>query len=264
MALKEEMEQQGNWLFKYRGTLPLIILLVGLSVFVFDNLHSKSEGKGMLYGDAYKIACMAVCLLGLAIRMVTIGFAPRNTSGRNTTGQLADVLNCKAIYATVRHPLYLGNFFMWLGICMLTFNFWFIVAFCFMYWVYYERIMFAEEQFLSRKFGQNYTNWAANTPAFLPRPSQWKTTDQYFNWKKIIRQEKNGVTAIFILLFLFDFTGYYIHTGSFTLEVNFWLLACIGSGLLYLFIKMLRDKTNLLLENAPPSQKFAEREPLSV
>ena len=38
MALKEELEKQGNWLFKYRSFLPIGILFVGLIVFIQTNL----------------------------------------------------------------------------------------------------------------------------------------------------------------------------------------------------------------------------------
>jgi len=83
--------------------------------------------------------------LGLFIRAYAVGHTPANTSGRNTKEQLADELNTTGIYSMVRHPLYLGNFFMWLGAAVLTKNGWFIVAFILLYWIYYERIMFAEE-----------------------------------------------------------------------------------------------------------------------
>jgi len=39
MALQEEMEKQGNFLFKYRGYLPLIIVAVGLAVFIEPQLN---------------------------------------------------------------------------------------------------------------------------------------------------------------------------------------------------------------------------------
>ena len=35
MALQEEFEEQGVFLFKYRGSLPIIILLAGFAVFAF-------------------------------------------------------------------------------------------------------------------------------------------------------------------------------------------------------------------------------------
>jgi len=101
-----------------------------------------------------------ISLCGLAIRVYTVGHTPANTSGRNTAGQLAESLNTTGIYSLVRHPLYLGNFFMWLGVALLIANFWFVIAFVFAYWIYYERIMFAEEQFLRTKFGPTYVEWA--------------------------------------------------------------------------------------------------------
>lgn len=69
-----------------------------------------------MFESTWAWSCIAVSLFGLLIRAVTIGFTPKGTSGRNTKeGQVAEVLNTKGIYSVVRHPLYLGNYFMWLG-----------------------------------------------------------------------------------------------------------------------------------------------------
>ncbi len=100
---------------------------------------------------------------------LTVGFAPKNTSGRNTAaGQMADELNVTGIYSIVRHPLYVGNFFMWLGPVLFLRSVWFTIVFCLVYWLYYERIMFAEEQFLRRKFGDAYDKWSEKVKAFIP------------------------------------------------------------------------------------------------
>jgi len=200
MALQEEMEKQGNFLFKYRSWLPLLILLVGSLVY----LSAVHQGKIDYNSDltrAYQLAALAVCLLGLLIRIYSVGHTPKNTSGRNTKGQLAEELNSTGIYSLVRHPLYVGNFFMWLGIGVLTQNTWFVVAFIFIYWVYYERIMFAEEQFLRKKFGDSYLEWAENTPAFIPNFKNFRRPALSFSWKKVLKKEKNGVFAVFLLSF---------------------------------------------------------------
>lgn len=39
MALLEEFEKQGNWLFRYRGVLPLIILAVGAFIYIRAELN---------------------------------------------------------------------------------------------------------------------------------------------------------------------------------------------------------------------------------
>ncbi len=166
MALQEEMEKQGNFLFKYRGYLPLIIVAIGLAVFIEPYLN-VIDIFALKYSTIQFIG-LFISLIGLFIRAYAVGHTPANTSGRNTKEQLADELNTTGIYSTVRHPLYLGNFFMWLGAAILINNGWFVVAFILLYWIYYERIMFAEEQFLRRKFGSAYTDWADKTPAFIP------------------------------------------------------------------------------------------------
>jgi len=33
MAIQEELEKQGLWLFRYRGVLPVIILVIGFLLF---------------------------------------------------------------------------------------------------------------------------------------------------------------------------------------------------------------------------------------
>ena len=59
-----------------------------------------------------------------------VGFTPRGTSGRNTKeGQVAESLNTLGMYSMCRHPLYLGNLLMWLGIVMYMGHLWFAVAF---------------------------------------------------------------------------------------------------------------------------------------
>lgn len=108
MPLKQELETQGNWLFRYRSFLPIIVLALGLGVFI-QNVLLKNDNDCSLF---FEMLCLAVSILGLIIRVYTVGFTPHNTSGRNTkAGQVADELNTTGIYSTTRNPLYLGNFF---------------------------------------------------------------------------------------------------------------------------------------------------------
>ena len=248
MALQEEMEVQGNYLFKYRGTFPIIILILGFVIFLQTIMHKKDFPETNAFMDSYYIyLCLFISLFGLYIRIYTVGHTPANTSGRNTEGQLADTLNQTGIYSTVRHPLYLGNFFMWLGVAMLTENLWFIVAFLFIYWVYYERIMYAEEQYLRKKFGLTYTNWASGTPAFLPRFSQFIKPSLPFSWKKVLKKEKNGLVAVFMLFFFFYASGQYILGKKID---NFFLFyGCVISIVMYLVLKYLKKYTKIFDED---------------
>ena len=245
MALREEFEEQGKWLFRYRGVIPILILLIGAIVYLKTRMSpGYEESPYILY---YETLCLLISFLGLAIRVYTVGHTPRNTSGRNTAeGQVADVLNTSGIYSTVRHPLYLGNFFMWLGPAMITGQFWFVIAFCLFYWVYYERIMFAEEEFLRGKFGNVYTDWAAKTPAFIPTFKNFVKPNLPFSWKKVLKKEKNGLLAVFLVFSLFDVAGKLITHRS---DFNYFLIGGVGITLLsYVVLKYLKYRTNVLDE----------------
>ena len=59
MALQEELKTQGDFLFRYRSFLPLIILVVGLAVFAYMKLN-PDEYHDFLYTETYKYICLAV------------------------------------------------------------------------------------------------------------------------------------------------------------------------------------------------------------
>jgi protein-S-isoprenylcysteine O-methyltransferase Ste14 len=245
--LQKELKKQGNFLFQHRGLLPLVILFVGLGVYVITRLEYGSQ-TNFFSSDSFKYICFIVAMFGQLIRILTVGYTPDNTSGRNTHAQVADEVNMTGIYSTVRHPLYVGNFFMWLGVAGLTGNMWFLVAFVFMYWVYYERIMFAEEKFLAKKFGRLYKNWANRTPAFIPSFKNYEKPKYPFSWKKVIKREKNGINAIFLMFFVFDFIGNSLEAGRLVLISDFWFYAMIISFTIYFILKFIKRKTSILDE----------------
>lgn len=248
MALQEEFEQQGVWLFRYRSYLPLIILLIGTILYLRTEIYPETFFlEETPYEIYFEISCLAISLVGLGIRIYTVGYTPKNTSGRNTAdGQVADTLNTTGIYSIVRHPLYLGNFLMWLGPALITGNFWFVIAFALFYWVYYERIMYAEEQFLRNKFGKTYTDWAANTPAFIPNIKNFVKNDLPFSWKKVVKKEKNGLFALFLVFAVFDVLGELIENET---QFNYFIIAaCVFTALLYVILKILKKKTHILDE----------------
>ena len=68
MALIEELEDQGNLLFRYRSYIPIVFLASGLGVYAY-------KINDMSYPDLgfnYWIICLAVGLLGLLVRIYTV------------------------------------------------------------------------------------------------------------------------------------------------------------------------------------------------
>ena len=245
MALQEEFEKTGNWLFRYRGTIPLIIFFAGFALFVWRKMNPGTFFPGEMVNEKYfEYACLLVSLFGLFIRVYTVGHTPPHTSGGNVKKQLASVLNTTGSYSLVRHPLYVGNFFMWFGPALMTGHVWFIVIFCLSYWLYYERIMFAEEQFLRRKFGDPYVEWSMQAPAFIPRFGRFKKPAEPFSWRKVFRKEKNGLAAVFLIFFLFNVAGQVVIG-----ERNYDYLFAVGfiaSVINYVLVKILIKRTQLL------------------
>jgi len=116
--------------------LPVFMVVAGIFIMYLGNRQA------ILFDMRDESLFLGVSLFGQAIRVYTVGFTPKNTSGRNTiNGQLADELNVTGIYSVIRHPLYLGNFFMWLGPVLFIRSGWCIIVFGLVYWLYYERIM---------------------------------------------------------------------------------------------------------------------------
>ncbi|MCL6294071.1 methyltransferase family protein [Jejuia spongiicola] len=243
MALQEELKKQGDFLFKNRSYLPLIILLIGLGVYINTEYLGIEEATETWFTKSYKFICLGICLFGLLIRIITVGHSPKNTSGRNTKeGQIADVLNTTGLYSLVRHPLYVGNFFIWLGVAMLTENSWFIIAFILFYAFYYERIMYAEESFLRNKFGKHYLDWANNVPAFIPTFKNYKRHRHSFRIKKVLKKEKNGLTAIFLLFWFFEFIGETVENRKIVMEYDFWFYSALVSLMIYFILKTMKKR----------------------
>lgn len=245
MALIEELDKTGNWLFKGRSYFPLALYAMASVV-----IGMGWDEHLAVFNATTAWICIAISLLGLLIRAIAIGYVPRGTSGRNTKeGQVAEVLNSTGIYSTVRHPLYLGNFFMWLGIIIYVGNWWFTLTCCLMYWIYYERIMFAEEFFLRGKFGQVYLDWAAKTPAFIPALSKWKSPTWQFSLKNVFKREYNGFFAIFFSMALLDVFKNYMHFGFTDWEhiiTPFWLNAVIITFIIFITLRSMKKYTRIL------------------
>jgi len=240
MALVHELENSGNWLFKRRSWLPLFFVAGGLLMMFLGNRQA------IIFDLRDEMIFLGVSVLGEIIRIVTVGFAPRNTSGRNTAvGQVADELNTTGIYSIVRHPLYVGNFFMWLGPVLFLRSVWFTVIFGLVYWLYYERIMFAEEQFLRRKFGEAYDRWSEKVKAFIPFRVKFVRPRLGFSVRNVLKREYNSFVNIFLIFTILDLVRNYILSGRiFMTEIWMWLL--IGAIGIWLIVRSIHKYTKWL------------------
>jgi len=241
MALREEFERTGNWFFRWRSYLPLAVI----AIFLLALRDYEYPGHSERLDHLWEAFCLIVSFFGLGIRIFTIGYTPKGTSGRNTKKQVADTLNTTGMYSIVRNPLYLGNFFMGFGIALFANHWWLTLIYILAFWLYYERIIFAEEAYLRENFGNEYLDWANVTPVFIPKLRKYKKADLPFSIKNVLRRKYNGFFAVIIVMFLLETVGEFFAVGEFDYDVGWVVLLSIGF-IIWLTLRTLKKYTTLL------------------
>ncbi len=248
MPLVEQLEETGTLFFRLRSYLPLVLVLLVIASlphlgqpFISDTLNLSWE-----------LLSIAVSLCGLMIRVLTIGYAPRGTSGRNTGRQIADTLNTTGMYSLVRHPLYLGNFLLGLGVSLIMVRAWWIpLIYSLSFALYYERIILAEEQFLRSKFGEKYLSWASHIPAIIPYAPVWVKPATTFSLRQAIRREYQSMFGAALSLFLAEQATEQRDYGWFRPDHG-WLVATATVILVYVAIRIIHKKTDILSGSVDP------------
>ena len=141
-------------------------------------------------------------ILGLLIRFFSEGFAGNWMRANEVK---ADYILDEGLYSIMRHPLYLGNFFVGFGFTLassfytpLLLSFYSIVFF-----VYYYLIIREEESYLENKFGERFTRYREKTPAVFPDFKKWKRGQ--FLGRNALRMESSTyfiVGSIFVLFLI--------------------------------------------------------------
>lgn len=257
MALKQSLEKNGSFLFRYRGQIPVLIFLLGIPFLYMTYFTDNYYRFNTVFGE-YKywfwlvitIVSVLISFSGIVLRAYTIGTTPRGTSGRNTEKQVANQLNTKGIYSIVRHPLYVGNYLMWAGLLIFTANIYLFIIASLLYWIYYERIMFTEECYLEKQFGNTFIQWSMQVPAFIPAFRQFEKGDMTFSIKTVLRREYSGAFAITLCFTLVDYLRYFAlmyHDKSYNPNwIRLSLICLIIIGLFMIVVRTLKHHTNVL------------------
>ena len=241
MRMNQEMQAQCQWLFRWRSYLPLLFLVLFIPAFGSYRYPFESHIADLIW----ETVCLTIGLVGLVIRCLVIGYAPENTSGRNTKNQIADTLNTKGMYSLVRNPLYLGNFFMWAAPILFVHTWWLWIIYVLAFALYYERIIVTEEAFLSKKFGDDYERWSSQTPAFFPRHSRWQNPDLSFSWKHVVRREYHGLFALIAAMMAIELISDFCVYRTIVIDPIWMVIFTVGAAF-YLLVRFLVKYTHVL------------------
>ncbi|HEX8245969.1 MAG TPA: isoprenylcysteine carboxylmethyltransferase family protein [Longimicrobium sp.] len=238
--MRDSLRRSGDWLFRRRSYVP-VALLPAVAAAVASTAHPTPLPRERLW----EALCFFVSLLGLAIRAWTVGTAPAGTSGRNQARQIAQELNTTGSYSLCRNPLYVGNALTWAGLVLYARSGWLALAVGFSFWLVYERIVYAEEEFLRERFGDDFVAWASVTPPFLPRLGNYRAPRLPFSLRTTLRREYSGLFAL-VILFTAEVLEWRWFASGRLIADPVWLPAAAGSAVLYVTLRTLKRRTRVL------------------
>ncbi|MBN1755920.1 hypothetical protein JW877_06875 [bacterium] len=189
------MKKLGKILFKYRGYTPVPLLII-LALVVTKRYPFQGY-----WNELSDLAGLAVAILGEVIRLLAVVSAPKGTSGREIHLK-ADSLRTSGIYAYTRNPLYLANFIIGLGFCIVVGVWWVYIAYLFLFAFQYRLIIAAEEHFLLEIYGNQYIKWAGQVPRFFPtfagNPYKNQNSPEKISIKGMVMREQDTTALIFL------------------------------------------------------------------
>lgn len=177
----------GNFFFKIRSFTPI--------PFIFSLLYFASP-------KWYTVAIgVTFIVAGESLRIWAVGYAGASTRAR-TLGAARDLVTTGP-YSYVRNPLYLGNFLLSFGVCLVANVYWLVVILIVGYFCQYLPIIALEESYLLESCGQVYQTYREQVHRFVPRFHPYPNPSAHdFSWTRAIKSEKRTLTAIVCIVIL--------------------------------------------------------------
>ena len=200
MKILDQFVRDGDRLFRWRSYFPLVLV----PVLVAGVMSTRAPFSTRPTERAWEALSVAIALAGLGLRAWAVGSAPAGTSERSTTSPRASELRTSGVYSIVRHPLYVANGLMALGLALFPGVWYLPIILVMATLLYYERIAAREEAFLIERFGGTFEAWAAQVPALIPSLARYAPATTAFSWKKVLRHEFHGLLVIAAGAFVLD------------------------------------------------------------
>jgi protein-S-isoprenylcysteine O-methyltransferase Ste14 len=165
----------GAWLFRYRGVLPIPVLLVPLCV--HGSMTPLTWAAGLLTVAAGELMRLS-------------GVAAAGPATRRRTRCVPHLVTDGA-FAWARNPIYIGNAFVWTGVAIATGVLWYVPFAVAAFALEYGFIVRYEEGVLESTFGTAYLAYKRRTPRWIPRwPSLGpRPVGRRHDWRAACRSE---------------------------------------------------------------------------
>jgi len=167
--------QIGAWLFRYRGVLPIPVLLVPLFVHGYMSPATWVAGLGTV-------------AIGELLRLT--GVAAAGPATRRRTRWVPHLV-IDGPFAWVRNPIYLGNSLVWTGVAIATGVHWYVPCAVLAFAAEYGFIVRYEEGVLESTFGAAYLAYKQRTPRWFPRRPALgpRPVGRRYDWRAACRSE---------------------------------------------------------------------------
>ena len=183
-SIDKLMVRFGTILYQWRGVIGFIVFWI---VWYFSRPGWLMIAIGLPF-----------TIIGLILRFWASGYIGKESRSKELR---VTSLITNGPYRFIRNPLYLGNFFLTLGILLgMNLPSYFIGAIIVLFWVYYAMIIKAEHDFLIQKFGEKYLSYCKATRAVIPKNFFKKTLSDESQQYEFRNAKKEFQTIIMMLL----------------------------------------------------------------
>ena len=183
----------GKTLFEWRDYTPIPLIL--LAVFLAD-ASAESATFGTL-----------IVVFGELIRIYSVSFIGTISRTRNTETTGGNLIT-SGPFGWVRNPLYVGNFFIVLGVAVYSASLALVIITVLAFAIQYYAIVKYEESLLERRFSQTFRDYMQAVPAWVPQNipplSEWEWPDTFSPALKSERRTLTAIAAILVVLLIFS------------------------------------------------------------
>jgi protein-S-isoprenylcysteine O-methyltransferase Ste14 len=149
-----------------KGSLWLLYISISIGYFLSFSLSATKTGR-IYHWDTFFTVGIVLVIIGLIIRILSI-----LTLKQYFTYSVAKIENHKLIetglYKSIRHPGYLGQLIIFLGISTSLSNWLSIILMMTPITIGYIYRIITEEKFLIEQMGENYLNYIHRTKRLIP------------------------------------------------------------------------------------------------